>query len=50
MNRKVGKGDAIVDSSADTLSTYFDDVRCTCVDFIHKEMITKFLKRFRLKD
>ena len=47
---EVGKGDAIVDSSADTLSTYIYDVRCTCVDFIHKEMITKFLKGFRLKD
>jgi len=43
---KVGKGDAIVNSSADTLTPCINDVRCTCIDFNRKIRITKSLKVF----
>ena len=48
MGLKVGKSDAIVNSSVDTLTTCINDVRCTCVDFNRKKkkMITKSPKFF----
>ena len=33
MGLKVGKGDAIANTSADTLTACISDVMCTCVDF-----------------
>jgi len=48
---KVGKGDAIVNTSADTFTTSIYDFSFTCVDFNRiiqfvKRMDTTFLKGF----
>ena len=39
MGLKAGKGDAIANSTADTLTTRVSDVMRTCVDFIQRDMI-----------